>query len=359
MFRFIALLAVIAPINAAFGQTPVLDSAFQSRSIELDDKTEYKYAVFLPKAYRDEPEKKWPVILFLHGSGERGTDGVKQTTIGLPAYIARHRSTFEFITIMPQAHTMWFTGDDEVAVWKMLEREANELRIDPERVYITGLSMGGFATWDFICKRPDVFAAAVPVCGSGNPKFVSNAKSLPIWAFHGVNDKAVPVSGSREPIETLKKSGANPIYTEYADGDHFIWDRAYQTQRLYSWLLEHKRQPPPRRIDYQMLTGTARVWWLNLVADPKQTEPPLLSAIVNENNEITLTTKGVIAWAIASDREPIAPGTKVDVKWNGKLVFNDTFTGILALSPKSANESTTQPATDSKDAADSKSKSAD
>jgi len=339
------LFSVALPLMSA--QTPpTLHPAFTPREIELPDKTTHKYAIFLPADYEQEAEKKWPVILFLHGSGEVGTDGVKQTTVGLPPFIARERRTFEFVTIMPQAQTMWFLGKDEAAIWLILDKELKALNVDPNRIYITGLSMGGYATWDLICKRPDVFAAAAPVCGNGNPAVVSNAKRMPIWAFHGDKDQAVPVAGSRAPVDALRLLGAQPVYTEYANAEHAIWDTVYRTERLYSWLLSHKRQVPPSSFDYIMLAPTAQVWWLSLVAgNVEGQQVPRAATSISKDGKVSLNTTGVKAWAIASNREPLKPGMEIELLLNGESVFKGKFPGVLTYSPKP----TTQPSGDDPD----------
>lgn len=322
-----------------------LASCFQSRSIHLgsDNKgPEYKYAVFEPKDYASNPDRAWPLILFLHGSGECGTDGVKQTTIGLPPEIQRRADEFPFITLMPQAHGRWFTGENELAVWQMLDATIQEYRIDPDRIYITGLSMGGFATWDFIQKRPDVFAAAVPICGVGDARFVLNAQHLPIWAFHGAKDAAVPVSGSRDPIAALRNLGASPEYTEYSDGEHNVWDRVYRGKRIYEWMLKQKRRPAPSRIEYRMLQPAARIWWLQLRAEAGVKTPPLVSAEV-KGSVVTLLTHGIDAWVIASAGEPIVPNAPIKLTWNKQVVFEGKFPGVLRILPPPTTDATTKP----------------
>ncbi len=351
------LFSVALPMMCA--QTPPnLHPAFTPRAIELPDKTTHKYAIFLPADYEQNAEKKWPVILFLHGSGEIGTDGVMQTTVGLPPFIARERHTFEFVTIMPQAQSMWFLGKDEAAIWLILDKELKALNVDPDRIYITGLSMGGFATWDLICKRPDVFAAAAPVCGNGNPAVVSNAKRMPIWAFHGDKDQAVPVAGSRAPVDALRLLGAQPVYTEYANAEHAIWDTVYRTERLYSWLLSHKRQAPPSSFDYIMMAPTAQVWWLSLVAGPTDVDQaPRAAMSVSDDGKIFLNTFGVKAWAIASTEAPLKPGMKVEMTWNGKAAFKGKFPGVLTYSPEPKSKKKSKPTTERGDAGTGENKS--
>lgn len=316
----------------------MLAPCFEAKSIHAgaaDGGADYKYAIFVPKGYRDDGDRKWPLILFLHGSGECGEDGVRQTTIGLPAEIVRRSATFPFITVMPQAHAKWFTGENEVAVWQMLEATVGAYRVDLDRIYITGLSMGGFATWDFIAKRPDIFAAAAPVCGMGNPAFVSNARHMPIWAFHGAKDPAVPVSGSRDAIEALRTLGAQPRYTEYSDGEHNVWDRAYSGNQLYDWFLQQKKPPPPTKIEYRMLQSVAHVWWLRLRADSTVKTAPMISAEIKDGT-VNFLSNGVADWLLASSTEPLAPNTVIRIRWNDLPVYDGKFPGVIRVMPPQA-----------------------
>ena len=114
--------------------------------------------------------------------------------------------------------------------------------IDVKRRYVTGVSRGGYGTWQFICNRPDMFAAAMPVSGAGDPELASKVVNMPIWAFHGAKDRNVPVSGSRDMITAIKKAGGHPEYTEYPDEEHNIWDKVSETPGLWNWLFAQKRK---------------------------------------------------------------------------------------------------------------------
>lgn len=308
-------------------------SVFQRKTFKMPSGKSWNYALYVPPQYDRDPQHKWPLILFLHGSGECGTDGLKQTRVGLPAYIARHADQFPFITVMPQAHTLWYRGEDAAAAWAILEAVRTSYRVDPDRMYLTGLSMGGFATWEFAMSRPDVFAAAVPVCGRGDPTYAGNIRHLPIWAFHGRLDKNVPVSGSRKPIEALRRLGAEPKYTEFPQTSHVCWDLAYSNKALYRWLLRHRRAPPPRVIDYRLPGPLARVWWLTAQARTNLKKPAHIRAEVTEDGQVSLQSEGVVGWSIISADEPLKPGDRIRVTWNGKPVFDGTFDGGLFFRP--------------------------
>ncbi len=310
---------------------------FLIRQIKLADGATRHYALFVPPQYQDDPDKRWPVIVFLHGSGECGEDGIAHTRVGLPKFIASRPGKFPFITIMPQARRMWFRGPEAMMVWSCLDEVLREYRADPERIYLTGLSMGGFGTWEFAMWRPDVFAAAAPVCGVGNPAFASNLRHMPIWAFHGRQDDRVPVEGSREPIEALRLLGAEPKYTEYPDGNHFIWDRAYSNLELYRWMLTHRRRSAPRRIEYLLTGPVAQVWWLGARAEGNPSATSAITAEIGEDGEIRIDSTGVVAWSLVQSPGLLEAGQKIRVVWNGEAVFEGEFAGRMIHPPLAAS----------------------
>ncbi|HVP12051.1 MAG TPA: prolyl oligopeptidase family serine peptidase, partial [Phycisphaerae bacterium] len=298
----------------------------------------------VPPQYKLDESHRWPLIVALHGSGEIGTDGVKQTTIGLAPYIVGRTDRFPFITVFPQAHAMWFRGEEEIAVWATLEDTLKNYRIDPDRIYLTGLSMGGFAAWELATARPDVFAAIVPICGAGPLGYMSNLVNMPIWAFHGAIDANVPVARSRELIDELKKLGAKPHYTEFPDVAHESWNKAYATSELWRWLLKQRRQPPPRVIDYLMPGPQAEVWWLAVQADPAAKSPPHVRAEITEDGHLTIVSTGIIAWMVLPGPEPLQPGSQIDVTWNGRPIFKGEFQGGFGVKPEATSQPTSEPA---------------
>ncbi len=341
-------LTLVLAITLLFGASPTLvaqqptprrrpplklHSAFQSKTIDFPKGTTRKYALFQPTRYNEDPNHKWPLILSLHGSGEVGKDGIKQTRVGLPLYIARQPDRFPFITLMPQAHTMWFRGEDAEAIWAILEQVCTKYRVDRERIYITGLSMGGFGTWELAAARPDIFAAAVPICGVANQETLPNLKRLPIWAFHGRLDTNVPVSGSRDAVDELKRLGAKPRYTEYRDLAHQCWDRAYdlsrKDQKLYHWLLKHRRRKPPRVIEYVFPRNSAQIWWLAGNVEKNRKKPARIRAEITKDHRVIIESDGVAAWNIQSSGKLLKPGTKISVSWNGAPLWDGVYNGRL------------------------------
>ncbi|MEW6250742.1 MAG: PHB depolymerase family esterase [Planctomycetota bacterium] len=210
----------------------------------------YAYSLFVPPEYT--PERAWPVILSLHGSGERGSDGFLQTEVGIGTAIRRHASLFPTLVVMPQCRPgqTWIGPMGEIAL-RCVEQTSREYRLDPDRIYLTGLSLGGHGAWHLAAALPGRFAAVVPVCGFAElgkstgvaEKLAANLKGQPIWCFHGARDQAVPVEKTRELVAAIKAAGGQVTYTEYADGAHNVWDRAYADRELWRWLFEQRRAP--------------------------------------------------------------------------------------------------------------------
>jgi predicted peptidase len=213
--------------------------------------------------------KLHPVILFLHGAGEGGEDGLLQTQVGLGPAIRQARERFPFIVVFPQARRdqLW-TGEMATLAIKTLDQAVKEFNGDPQRLYVTGISMGGFGTWYVAAKAPGKFAAIVPICGFVNLKrpdlpaerkaFVlkdnsfanspdpyvavaSQISKVPTWIFHGGADPVISPDESRRMFQTLKASGFDVKYTEYDGVAHDAWDRAYAEPDLVPWLLSHRR----------------------------------------------------------------------------------------------------------------------
>ncbi len=213
-----------------------------ARTFEKEIVIHVGYLLSLPADYNKEADKKWPLILFLHGSGERGSDVNDVKKHGPPKIVEQDPKSelaTQFIVVSPQCPAgRWWKSDD---LNYLLDDIAAKYHVDSDRVYLTGLSMGGFGTWDLAANYPDRFAAIVPVCGGGRPEQIRRIKHLPIWVFHGDADPAVPVARSDEMVEALKKVNADVKYTRYEGVGHDCWTRTYANPELYTWLLSHKR----------------------------------------------------------------------------------------------------------------------
>lgn len=209
---------------------------FISKEIKL------KYLIHLPQQYDESNIEKWPVILFLHGIGERGENLELVKKHGIPL-ITEQNKNFPFITISPQCPIENFWNDSTIqkAIMNMLNEVLSNYKTDSKRIYLTGLSMGGYGTWSLALKHPDVFAAAVPICGGGDSSKVEKIKDMPIWAFHGAKDLVVPAQESQNMVNALKKINGNVKYTLYPNLDHDSWTVTYNNPELYQWLLSHQK----------------------------------------------------------------------------------------------------------------------
>ena len=311
-----------------------IPKCFEYKTLTLPEGQRYEYLLFLPPQYDRDPNHRWPVIVSLHGSGECG-NVVKMAGMALPRYAATHSDQFPFILIASNCPTMWYRGANAGAVLAELETVLAETRADPDRVYLTGYSMGGFATWELGMARPDLFAALVPVCGVGAPEAVGNVAALPIWAFHGAADRNVPVAGSRRPIEALKRLGARPRYTEFARDTHEIWEQVYSDKALYRWLLQHRRAPAPREIDYTLVGPIATAWWIAAEADPAVKTPARVVAEIQDGGHIRIDTTGIRRWQIRSNDPPLSVGDPIDITWNGQPIYKGRFEGAIGFDPTS------------------------
>lgn len=195
------------------------------------------YLLYLPRDY--EKQDKWPLLLFLHGSGERGDDIERVKVHGPPRLIAAGKE-FPLIVVSPQC--------PELRTWHPLELKAllddlvQRYKVDQDRIYLTGLSMGGSGTWMLAMNFPERFAAIAPICGRGDPDGAKRIAHLPIRVFHGAKDEAVPLEYSQKMVDALQKIDADVQLTVYPEAEHDSWTETYDNPGFYEWLLEHKRQ---------------------------------------------------------------------------------------------------------------------
>lgn len=200
-----------------------------------------KYTVYLPRGY--DGTKAFPVVLFLHGSGERGTDGVVQSQVGLGPAILKNPDGFPAIAVFPQARSTWRAGsEDGRAALAILDEVLATFKADRERVVLTGLSMGGAGAWSIGAAHPERFAAVIPICGRGRTAFADSLKKVPVWAFCGDADRDRTVINGREMVEAVRAAGGKARLTEYRDVGHNSWDRAYNDPELVDWMLARTHQ---------------------------------------------------------------------------------------------------------------------
>jgi len=236
------------------------DTGFLDRSVTIGTTT-YPYVVYVPRGW--SADRSWPVILFLHGAGERGMDGMHQTVVGLGNAVRWHPERFPAVIVFAQCpeEDRWI-GAPLAAAMQALHRATKEFHGDRDRTYLTGLSMGGYGTWHAAMAYPERFAAIVPVCGGvlkpdtatsvrqspltagAKDPYAATAekvKHLPIWVFHGDADATIPVSESRRLVDELRKRDADVRYTEYPGVGHDSWTRAYDEPGLWTWMLNQQR----------------------------------------------------------------------------------------------------------------------
>ncbi|KRG73922.1 phospholipase [Stenotrophomonas chelatiphaga] len=266
MYRLLLRLTVAATLLmslAGCATTPDPTAGrFESRSVTVDGHVS-RYQVFVP-ADALRAAGPLPVVLFLHGSGERGRDGMKQTKAGIGPYLREHASTFPALVVLPQVpnHQEWDGLNNRIAL-AALDATLAEFSADPSRQYLTGMSMGGYGSWNIALSAPDRFAAIVPVCGAviapreerqtlfvaavaneADPytALAQRLKNVPVWMFHGAQDDVVLPRDDRRLHAAFKAAGAaDARYTEYPDGNHNAWDATYADTAMWTWLFAQKR----------------------------------------------------------------------------------------------------------------------
>ena len=252
-----AITATVAMAAGAEAKTGFLD-----RTVQVDGAPR-PYKVYLPPAF--DAKKRWPVILFLHGGGERGTDVVRHTEVGLGAALRSNPERFPAVVVFPQISRgqVWF-GEHARFATAALDQAIAEFNGDKDRVTLVGLSLGGYGVWSLAYAEPDRYAAIVSVAGGIVPPAYIRArlpvlpetlaaadpyaataakvKAIPAWLFHGEEDQSVPVTESRKLVEALKKAGGSPRYTEYPGAPHNVWDRAFAEPGMAEWLMAQGRK---------------------------------------------------------------------------------------------------------------------
>ena len=253
----IVCLAFALPWTAQAGKDPPhpQDTGFLNRSITLNG-TLYRYDVYLPMNY--DAHQSWPMILFLHGSGERGSDGLDETQVGLPNAIRAHPDRWPFVVVMPQVpynHHHWTDADMMTMALAAFDAEVHEFHGNPDQLYLTGLSLGGYGTWEIAKDYPGRFAAIVPVSAGIFWSYAPSRWKLqnelpaaytraigktPIWMFHGALDPVVTLKQAEIMYQAFSASGGNVRLWVFEGWHHNAWDKAYGDPRLPAWLLSHR-----------------------------------------------------------------------------------------------------------------------
>ncbi|MFP6762711.1 MAG: prolyl oligopeptidase family serine peptidase, partial [Planctomycetaceae bacterium] len=274
---------VMIALSLVFGTDVRTDGqdVIQQRTFR-DADGEHRYGLFIPTGYT--PEKKWPVILFLHGAGERGRDGTRQLGVGLGPVVRQKADQFPFIAVFPQCEDMetrylagWVDGSrDAQRALAILETVEKEFSIDTKRRVLTGWSMGGYGTWSVAAANPDHWSAIVPLAGGGGPEMAKPLASKHVWAFHGSNDAAIRSSQSRRMITALREAGGQPRYTEVTGGGHDITELVYGNDQLIAWMLNPDNSQPAALALSVKRTSPVDV----LASDSGTTAPPFTPAVI-------------------------------------------------------------------------------
>jgi predicted peptidase len=211
----------------------------QNFSKKITMTVDCNYLLYLPADYDKDTKKQWPLIMFLHGAGERGKKVQTVAKFGLAKLTAKGKQ-FDFIIVSPQCpNDVWWPEKTDVLI-NLLDEIETKYRVDTDRVYLTGLSMGGFGTWSLACRYPQRFAAIAPICGGGELPGAHRLKNVPVWAFHGAKDDVVPVARSQEMVDSINKIGGNAKITIYPEAGHDSFTVTYDNPELYQWFLSHK-----------------------------------------------------------------------------------------------------------------------
>jgi predicted peptidase len=253
--RTLLITLVFIAAQTVQAQPPETLERFEARVYEGPTGLTIGYRLLKPAVI--EERETYPLVLFLHGAGERGDDNAIQLVHGMAdlcsdEMMLRHPA----FVIAPQcpngekwSNVDWSArsstlpddpSDSMTATIEAIEALSEEFPIDQQRLYITGLSMGGYGTWDALARYPNKFAAAIPVCGGGDPAQAEHMLQTPIWVFHGDEDSAVPVERSREMVNSLRESGASPIYTEYEGVGHDSWTETYHNRVVWDWMFSQQ-----------------------------------------------------------------------------------------------------------------------
>lgn len=211
----------------------------ESLTVQLPGRAdaELRYLLFLPVGYHERHDP-WPMMLFLHGAGECGDDLDRVKAHG-PPKIVEKENDFDFVVLSPQC----CPGRDASYGWEpepliqLVDHALKTYRVDSDRVYVTGISMGGYGTWRLAAAYPDRFAAIVPICGGGDVRDAERLKSMPIWTFHGEQDDIVPISETERMVRAIQAADGEPKFTVYPDVGHDSWTVTYETWDVYGWML--------------------------------------------------------------------------------------------------------------------------
>ena len=236
----IKTIAAVVLVVAEEGNAYALD--FIKTEFKAPSGNVLRYAIMKPEKVKTE--ETYPLVISLHGSGGRGKNNWERNCHANVALgKSERRKQYPCYVIAPTVKkSQRWNGETLKTLFELISSLQTKHAIDPDRIYVTGQSMGGYGTFAAITLRPKLFAAAAPVCGGGRTELAKQIAQIPIWVFHGAKDPTVPVERSREMVEALKKAGGTPTYTEYPDVRHNAWTRAYEDNKFWKWLFSQYRK---------------------------------------------------------------------------------------------------------------------
>jgi predicted peptidase len=224
----------------------------QEVTVQIDDGSDRQdvtihYLLFTPREYKPDG-RPWPLLVFLHGLGECGENELERVKVHGPPKLVQSRADFPFVLVSPQCPPPRGGMKDVPTAWKaeqliqLVDHVTKNMNVDPTRVYVTGLSMGGYGTWRLVAAYPERFAAAVPICGGGEEQaWAQSLRRVPIWAFHGAGDAVVPLAESEKMVDAVRRAGGKVQFTVYPDVEHDSWTQTYDNEEIYEWLLSQRR----------------------------------------------------------------------------------------------------------------------
>jgi len=245
ILRFLTsrLPSVAVLLALVFGLAPPARAVLRQTAWSMTAPNHYafKYLRYLPPGYDTDATARWPLMIFLHGAGERGTDVERVASNGPPRLIEQGRD-YPCIVVSPLCSgSGWVAAELQAFIADVVK----QLRVDPNRIYLTGLSMGGYGTWDLAVRYPDYYAAIAPLCGGGDPAQAYRLRDLPVWAFHGALDATVSVTYTQHMIDAIRQAGGDPLVTIYPTLGHDVWTTTYANEDLYTWLFRQNRVHVP------------------------------------------------------------------------------------------------------------------
>ncbi len=225
--------------SSGWGAEPPVAGSQQVQQLDRTMRVHLQYLLYLPVAYGERDD--WPLLLFLHGAGERGDDLELVKKHGPPKLIAAGER-FPMVVVSPQCPAdQWW---EPWSLAGLLDEMVEKYQVDADRIYVSGLSMGGFGTWALAAHQPRRLAAIAPICGGGEPFMTRLYPRLPTWVFHGDQDRVVPLERSQQMVDALQRAGGQVKFTVYPDVGHDSWTQTYADPQFYQWLLEQRRAAP-------------------------------------------------------------------------------------------------------------------